>query len=132
MSPPSADSLPRRALIADDEDMVRDFCAFGLQRMGYEVETVESVAAAKERIALDGGLDLVVIDLVFPDGSGGEIYATLLEHIPTAAVLLSSGYDAHDVLTGVGEGCAFLPKPYSLQELEAAVARALGGEEQVA
>ena len=121
MSPPS-----KRALIADDEDMVRDFCSFGLQRMGYEVETAASVAAAKERIAQGGELDLVVIDLVFPDGSGGEIYAA------QAAVLLSSGYDAHDVLTGVGEGLAFLPKPYSLKELEAAVADALGEAEQVA
>ena len=127
MSPPS-----KRALIADDEDMVRDFCSFGLQRMGYEVETAASVAAAKERIAQGGELDLVVIDLVFPDGSGGEIYASLLEHHAQAAVLLSSGYDAHDVLTGVGEGLAFLPKPYSLKELEAAVADALGEAERVA
>lgn len=125
-SPESPPEAGKRALIADDEDLVRDFCAFGLQRLGFEVETVESVAAAKDRIS--GGLDaldLVVLDLVFPDGSGGEIFSTLKEHLPQAAVLLSSGYDAHDVLTGVGRGCAFLPKPYSLQELEAAVAEAL-------
>lgn len=121
--PPRASG--KRALIADDEDMVRDFCAFGLQRLGFEVETVESVAAAKDRISGLHALDLVVLDLVFPDGSGGEIFSTLKEHLPQAAVLLSSGYDAHDVLTGVGRGCAFLPKPYSLQELEAAVAEAL-------
>lgn len=121
----SPDPPLKRALIADDEDAIRDFCSLALGRLGFEVVLARSVGEARATIAAQGdALDLVVIDLVLPDGSGKDIHDALVESTSEAAVLLSSGYDAHEVLPLLGSTCAFLPKPYTLAELAEGVAQA--------
>lgn len=114
------------ALVADDEESVRELCSLGLERLGFQVLTAPSVAAALQVIRDRGvSLRLVLSDVVFADGSGREVLAAAHVDAPQAATLLSSGLDAAEALGG-GEGqVTFLAKPYSRGELERSVREAL-------
>jgi CheY-like chemotaxis protein len=88
--------------------------------MGYEVltahrgkEAIEIYGQNKERVAV------VILDLIMPEMSGGEVYERLKEINPNVKVLLSSGYSlkgqAADILT---RGCSgFIQKPFKTNEL---------------
>jgi len=59
-----------------------------------EVTTVESAAAAIDRVASDSeGVDVVVTDLSMPEMSGVELASTVHEHAPEVPCVL---YTAHD------------------------------------
>ena len=62
---------------------------------------------------------MVILDMIMPDMSGGEVYDRLSEINPTIKVLLSSGYSlrgqASDILA---RGCkGFIQKPFNIREL---------------
>jgi len=71
---------------------------------------------------------VVVLDLVMPVMGGEEVFRALREEYPRLKVLLSSGHDMQettDDLMSTG-AAGFLRKPYDLDELENALAEALG------
>jgi CheY-like chemotaxis protein len=107
-------------LLVDDEELIIDVGVQLLQKMGYRVLTathgdraVEIYRRRKESIAV------VILDLVMPQISGGEIYDRLKAIDPDVKVLLSSGYSvdgqAREILN---RGCnGFIQKPFRLDEL---------------
>jgi two-component system cell cycle sensor histidine kinase/response regulator CckA len=107
-------------LIVDDEEMIVDIGVDILKSLGY---TVLSARGGREAIEIYKdkwhGVDLVILDMIMPDMSGGEAYDRLREINPDIKVLLSSGYSmdgkAKDVLA---RGCdGFIQKPFSLNAL---------------
>ncbi len=106
----------KTVLVVDDNDMVRTLTRAMLESAGYTVldagGVTEALASAREH----GGIDVLVTDLVMPDGDGFEIATHLSNLYPSLRVLYTSGYaDMH--WTG-----SFLPKPYSDSELLDALA----------
>ena len=107
-------------LLVDDEDIVADVADQMLKKLGYEVivarngkEAIEYYEPKRDEI------DMVILDMIMPDMSGGDVYDRLKEINPHAKVLLSSGYSiegqAADILK---RGCdGFIQKPFSLQAL---------------
>src|SRR4051812_30341168 len=59
---------PVRVLVTEDEADVRGVIARALERDGHAVLTASSLD--ESRRALIGGVDLLVLDLSLPDGSG--------------------------------------------------------------
>ena len=115
-------------LIADDERVVRDVARAMLERAGYTVISAadgdEALATFKER---DGDIDAVVLDLMMPARSGGEVLRELRAIRPSLPVVVSSGY-AVDALNGAEEAIGeilFVQKPYSSTQLVGAVREAL-------
>jgi CheY-like chemotaxis protein len=81
---------------------------------------------------LDEGtaVDLLLTDMVLPGGMNGEkIAEAVLRRRPHARVVFSSGYtENHAVIAGeLGEGVAFLPKPYTQETLAHLVQKLLLG-----
>jgi DNA-binding NarL/FixJ family response regulator len=76
----------------------------------------------------DPPVDLVILDLVLPGGGAG-VFELLKAIRPEVGVLISSGYSPDaEAARGLAERVeGFLPKPYELSQLKAAVANALGG-----
>ncbi|MBW2365275.1 MAG: response regulator, partial [Deltaproteobacteria bacterium] len=107
-------------LFVDDEDTIIEVGQQLLEILGYKVILTKS---GKETIDVyqkkKGKIDLIILDMVMPEMSGGDTYDRLKEINPDVKVLLSSGYSlngqAEEILK---RGCkGFIQKPFSLEEL---------------
>jgi DNA-binding NtrC family response regulator len=117
-------------LIVDDERGIRALCGDVLGRAGYEVEAVESAAAAVAAVARRR-FDLVLCDINLPDQDGVSLLPRLLIGEPPPAVLLITAYPSIDTaVRGMKLGARdYLGKPFSPDELRLVVRRALDEDE---
>ncbi len=116
-------------LIVDDEEIVRTALKRALTRFGYRVlEAVDGPTAMAAMQSADPPVDLVILDMVLPGGGAG-VFELLKAVRPDVKVLVSSGYspDAEAVQGLAARADGFLPKPYEIPELKAAVTKALKG-----
>ncbi|NOY90879.1 MAG: response regulator [Deltaproteobacteria bacterium] len=116
-------------LLVEDEAMVRRLTKRMLLAQGYRVL---DAARGAEALALleefDGGVDVVLSDMVMPEMSGPALAAKVAARWPAIPVLFMSGY-ARDLLDERGFSGAHhevLAKPFSLEQLSHALRRALG------
>ena len=113
-------------LVVDDEAAVRTFSEAALECLGYNVVLAENGRAALEALRSNRGIDLVLLDLVMPVMGGAEAFAAIRKEWPNIAVLLSSGYSRHEAdRLGLPQDVPILEKPYSVQNLKAALGTAL-------
>jgi len=132
-APPATTAPPpvERAtlLVVEDDHTLRRLTCRLLERQGYVVYPAESGVDAM-RVWDEHGpeIDLLLTDMVMPDGVGGrELAARLRERSPALKVILTTGYSADIAgreLT-LEAGQSFLPKPSPPHEILAAVRRAL-------
>jgi PAS domain S-box-containing protein len=85
-------------VVVEDESALRDLIGRILEHSGYTVITAADGLEALEAIkAHDGGIDLVITDLVMPRLGGRELAARLRDSHPKTRVLYLSGYSAESV-----------------------------------
>jgi two-component system, cell cycle sensor histidine kinase and response regulator CckA len=116
-----------RVLLVEDDELVCRLAERVLVRQGYRVATAERVDAVLDAAASLGTPDLVVTDVVLPDGRADDVVALLVDRYGPCPVLYTSGYTDGVVLAGgeIAPGTHFLPKPYRLDELVRLVAELL-------
>ncbi len=114
-------------LVVDDEPMVVRAVSQILVRSGFEVLTAEGPVAAQARFAESpGAIDLLLTDVVMPEGGGRRLATRLLELAPAMRVLFMSGFTDHDsVRDDRALPGPLLTKPFTAARLEAAVRDAL-------
>ncbi|MFO7976994.1 MAG: transporter substrate-binding domain-containing protein [Candidatus Hydrogenedentota bacterium] len=85
-------------LIAEDDDQVRYFAERVLQRAGYHVLLAKDGEEATHVLDQHSrNVDLVLLDIVMPKKSGGDVHAEIAARFPDTRVVLMSGY-SFDVL----------------------------------
>jgi len=129
MTAPVPEIGSKTILLVDDEPSVRSIVMKILRRAKYTVLEAESGAAAmKVAQSHPDKIDMVITDLFMPGQQGPEVVKEISTVRPGIKVLFISGYADHDVVarTGVSGRANFLHKPFSGQELIAAVVAALG------
>jgi len=113
-----------RILYVDDDKDTRDMMTALLGLEGYEVVAAQTVAEGLD-LATSEDFDLVLLDWVFPDGTGIELCQQLRENGTPAPILFYSGmsysYEIEKALSAGAQG--FLIKPVDVQELLVNVAR---------
>jgi len=125
----SARSPSATILLVEDEAQVRALARTILERVGYRV--LEARAGAGALVAWEGhagDVDLLLTDLMMPDGVSGVDLAQRLRAVrPDLKVLCMSGYQTGNVATELDRmaNVGFLAKPFTPEELTAAVARSL-------
>ncbi|WP_340314070.1 PAS domain-containing protein [Rhizorhabdus argentea] len=108
-----------RAMVVDDEPLVRITTADMLQGMGYETEEFESAHEAERLLRAGRRFDLVVTDHLMPGMSGAELARSIRRHWPELPVLIVSGYaDAETLAPDMPR----LTKPFRETELMKAIA----------
>ena len=128
---PVSGSLPRSArgesvLIVDDEDVVRSVAVKVLSGLGYHViDTADPVNALAIYKDSWRSIDLVLVDMMMPHMNGKDLFEKLREINPSVAAILMSGYDGTDTPFASMGFVAFIPKPYTLQELATRVRQSL-------
>jgi two-component system, cell cycle sensor histidine kinase and response regulator CckA len=116
-------------LLVDDEQGLRRMAAAMFTRLGFTVVEAEDGDEALEvfRQRKDE-IRCVLCDLTMPRMDGWETLAALRALRPDIPVVLNSGYDEAQVMAGdhSDRPQAFLRKPYSMDELKAALGAAMG------
>ncbi|MEU9869644.1 SpoIIE family protein phosphatase [Actinomadura sp. NPDC048021] len=122
--PVPAPEVPARVLVADDNADMREYLTRLLRGAGYEVETVADGRAAL-RAVREGGIDMVVSDVMMPYVDGLELVAALRGDQRTAALpvlLLSARAGQEASIEGLRAGADdYLLKPFAAAELLARV-----------
>ncbi len=129
-APPRALAGTETLLLVEDEVAVRAVAARALRSRGYRVLEAETVEEGIARAAdHPGRIDLLVSDGVLRGGSGRQVAEQVRRARPEIRVLFVSGYTDDAVVRGGIEAreLAFLPKPYSPEELCAKVRAVLDG-----
>ena len=118
-----------RILLVDDEPMILEVGQEILKALGYDAITAGSGEKALEIYTNEiNNIDLIVIDMIMPNMSGGELFDYLIAINPDVKVLLASGYsiegEAREILN---RGCrGFIQKPFSISEFSKKLRKILG------
>ena len=119
-------------LLVEDHEMVRKMAKAMINRLGFEVlmakDGKEAVEIFRERWQ---EIHLVLTDLTMPQFNGWDTLEALRRIRPDIPVILTSGYAQASALDPdrTERPQAFLNKPYQMDDLKRALARALGGIE---
>lgn len=116
----------KRILIVDDEEFVRRLVAQVLTRAGYKVDFAAGGEAALAGLAARRP-DLVILDLMMPGMNGWTVLERMRAEGDTTPVIVLTAHGSHEGFTrAVRAGAAgYISKPFSLEELLLACARAL-------
>ncbi len=125
----AGNSAPLRALLVDDEPVIRHALRRFFQRQGWAVDDAENGGQALALLLAEGGphYDVIISDLRMPDISGMDLYDRLAAERPALLdrLILSTGDsvspEAYEFLRR--SACPVLNKPFELAELRAMVGR---------
>jgi CheY-like chemotaxis protein len=121
-------------LVVEDEAVLREMATSILRDSGYQVL---SAGCGPDALALweekHGAVDLLLTDMVMPQGiSGIELATRLREAKPSLKVIFASGYSREDFESdfALKEDSTFIQKPYTHGSLVRAVRDSLDGTER--
>jgi two-component system cell cycle sensor histidine kinase/response regulator CckA len=113
-------------LLVEDEAMVRTVAERALTRHGYKVLTANNGEEALEIIDQGEEIALLVSDVVMPLMDGPTMVREARKTRPDLPILFMSGYAEEQLRKSIDiANVAFLPKPFSVQDLAEAVRNAL-------
>jgi len=118
-----------RVMVIDDDPSVGRIIQIILEKQGHELIMADSVAAAKAILSeKTGEVDLVITDLMLPDGSGLDILRMVKGLDDSIMRIVITGHASIDnAVECIDYGAfAFIEKPVAADQLRTAVDRALG------
>jgi two-component system, OmpR family, catabolic regulation response regulator CreB len=114
-------SPPRLILIVEDEPAIVDTLEYALRSEGFRTDRAATGEAALRRLSA-GGVDLVVLDVGLPDGSGFEVCREIRRQSSVPVLFLTARASEVDRVLGLElGGDDYLAKPFSPRELTARV-----------
>ena len=129
---PTATGGTETVLIVEDEPVLREMARDILEGCGYRIlEAASGRGALKVWDDNRGKIDLLLTDMVMPEGvSGVELAEALLHDHPNLRIVFTSGYTPNEVSSKMLEQhhARFLQKPYSHNELAGVVREILDKE----
>jgi len=113
-------------LVADDDRTIRTVLTQALTRAGCKVHATSSIVTLMRWVE-EGKGDLVISDVVMPDGNGLDQLPKIAEERPGLPVIVISAQNTIMTAIQAAEADAFdyLPKPFDLPDLMKRAARAL-------
>jgi two-component system response regulator RegX3 len=120
-----------RILVVEDESSFSEALEFLLGKEGFTVVTAENGSEALKKFD-QGGIDLVLLDLMLPEVSGTEVCRQIRAKSKVPIIMLTAKDSEVDKVVGLEIGADdYVTKPYSARELVArinAVLRRNGGD----
>ena len=113
-------------LVADDDRTIRTVLTQALTRAGCKVHATSSLTTLMRWVG-EGRGDVVITDVVMPDGNGLEMLPKINQDRPNLPVIVISAQNT--IMTAIkateAEAFDYLPKPFDLPDLMKRTARAL-------
>jgi len=119
-----------KALVADDEDLIRQLARSLLESMGFQVrEARDGVEALDAFLETPGDYAFLAFDVLMPALNGRAVLERIDRVRPGVPCLLMSGYDVRDASQPFAgrPASSFLQKPFTAAEFEAKVRESLAG-----
>jgi DNA-binding response OmpR family regulator len=111
----------RTILLVEDEQSITDPLRDALGREGFDAHIAASVAEALERAA-QVDPDLVLLDVMLPDGSGFDVCRELRRTSKVPIIMLTARGDETDRVIGLELGADdYVVKPFSAREVVARI-----------
>ncbi len=122
-----------KLLLVEDEDMVRAVAERALVRAGYTVTTARDGEEGLAAIANGNTeFDLIVSDVVMPAMDGPAMARAIRRVKPKVPILFMSGYAEEQLRNDIDiDNMHFIPKPFSVQQINAKVSEVLGEQAKV-
>jgi two-component system, OmpR family, response regulator RegX3 len=114
-------SRPKRLiLLVEDETSITEPLAEAIRREGFETDVAGTVAEALELARRDP--DLVLLDLMLPDGSGFDVCREFRKHSQVPIIMLTARGEEADRVVGLELGADdYVVKPFSAREVVARI-----------
>jgi DNA-binding NtrC family response regulator len=109
-------------LYVEDDDLIREAFADVLATAGRRIVAVGDGAGARQALH-EQRVDLLIIDIGLPGGSGLDIAREALQQNPQLPVIVCSGHDLRDIAPTLGPTAHPLRKPIDLDDIESLVDR---------
>ena len=107
-----------RILLAEDDDVMREYLTRALTKSGYAVESVDRGTAALELIKSEQSFDLLLTDIVMPEMDGIELAQKAAIVAPMLRVMFITGFSAVSLKAGQAmPNAKVLSKPFHLRDL---------------
>ena len=117
--------MGERILLVEDEEKLARMVELELQYEGYTVEKAFDGRTGLE-LALGGGFDLVLLDIMLPALSGMEVLRRLRRESQVPVIMLTARDTVVDKVSGLDMGADdYVTKPFAIEELLARIRAAL-------
>ena len=113
--------MDEHVLLVEDDASIREVATLGLEQSGLRVTAVGDGREGLDRFR-QGGVDLVVLDVMLPSLDGFEVCREIRRESQAPIVMLTARCELHDVVVGLELGADdYVTKPFELPELVARV-----------
>jgi two-component system, OmpR family, response regulator RegX3 len=123
----------RTVLMVEDETSITEPLSEALEREGFATEVARTAREALQ-VAERSQPDLVLLDVMLPDGSGYDVCRSLRERSDVPIIMLTARGEETDRIVGLEMGADdYIVKPFSAREVAArirAVLRRTTGEQR--
>ncbi|MEC5320083.1 response regulator transcription factor [Brenneria populi subsp. brevivirga] len=110
-----------KILVVDDHRKIRDPLATYLQRQHFSVITAESAASLWSMLRANT-FNLIILDVLLPDGDGIQLCHQIQRYYKTPVILLTACDTLDDRVTGLESGADdYITKPFEPRELLARI-----------
>lgn len=114
--------MKKDVLVIEDDEDIRYLIAYVLNKEQYDVRVGASASDLKKELSIKRP-DLVILDIMLPDGNGVDLCRALKEnnvtrHIP---VIIMSAHQFHNMEEARADD--FISKPFSIKQIVASVER---------
>ncbi len=129
---PNPPRIEKTILIVDDNEDTRQIVTAIVTELGYSTIEESDPKKAVKRFSINpSAIDLVISDIVMPNGGGPEMIETMAKIHPDIKAIFMSGYAedeiVHDAVFKIQHSCAvFIKKPFTLTEIEPLIKDQIG------
>lgn len=116
----------RRALVVDDEPLIRWSIAETLHELGLDVEQAATGAAAVDCAAGSEPFEIVFLDFRLPDSNDLQLLARLRALLPASPIVMMTAFGTPETVRGALDLGALkvLSKPFEMSEIASLIGRA--------
>ncbi|MGZ6236673.1 MAG: sigma-54-dependent transcriptional regulator [Syntrophales bacterium] len=117
---------PKRVLVVDDEEAIRELLTDYLNKFGYEVVCAANGQEAMQKY-VKGHFDIVLSDFVMSPMDGLELLAEIRKIDPDAMFIMITGYPSIDsAMEAMKKGAKdYITKPFNIDEIRLKMERVL-------
>ena len=110
-----------KILIVEDDTKIARFIELELQYEGYSAEKISDGRSGLEK-AVNGGFDLVLLDVMLPSLNGMEVLRRLRQSSEVPVIMLTAKDEVTDKVMGLDIGADdYMTKPFAIEELLARI-----------